>query len=76
MGPIRQVTKQFIMNGEDDNVFFLVAVQVFNMKPLQVVLPSREDQERPAVDLDLHLAFLCFRPEQLLQVSSAWPGGA
>ncbi|XP_062343302.1 DENN domain-containing protein 3 isoform X2 [Osmerus eperlanus] len=41
---------------------------VFNMKPLQVVLPSREDQERPAVDLDLHLAFLCFRPEQLLQV--------
>ena len=59
------------MGRESINVFFLVVVQVFNMKPLQVVLPSREDQERPAVDLDLHLAFLCFRPEQLLQASSA-----
>ncbi|XP_017556082.1 DENN domain-containing protein 3 isoform X1 [Pygocentrus nattereri] len=41
---------------------------VFSLKPLQIVLPPREDMDRPAVDLDLHLPFLCFRPEQILQV--------
>ncbi|XP_072531434.1 DENN domain-containing protein 3 [Salminus brasiliensis] len=40
----------------------------FNLKPLEIVLPPREDMDRPAVDLDLHLPFLCFRPEQILQV--------
>ena len=42
--------------------------QVFNMKPLQIVFPSRADPESPVVDLDLHLPLLCFRPEQVLQV--------
>ncbi|KAK6327886.1 hypothetical protein J4Q44_G00035320 [Coregonus suidteri] len=41
---------------------------VFSLRPLQIVLPSREDKDRPAVDLDLHLPFLCFRPRQLLQI--------
>ncbi|XP_047006717.1 DENN domain-containing protein 3 isoform X1 [Ictalurus punctatus] len=40
----------------------------FNLKPLQIILPPRQDMDRPAVDLDLHLPFLCFRPEQILQV--------
>ncbi|KAL2080253.1 hypothetical protein ACEWY4_024046 [Coilia grayii] len=41
---------------------------VFCLRPLQIFLPSREDKERPAVDLDLHLPFLCFRPQQLLEI--------
>ncbi|KAM9418343.1 DENN domain-containing protein 3-like isoform 1-T2 [Salvelinus alpinus] len=41
---------------------------VFSLRPLQIGLPSREDKDRPAVDLDLHLPFLCFRPQQLLQI--------
>ncbi|XP_066121675.1 DENN domain-containing protein 3 isoform X1 [Saccopteryx bilineata] len=41
---------------------------VFNMKPLQIVFPSRADPESPLVDLDLHLPLLCFRPEKVLQV--------
>uniref|UniRef100_A0A8C7QWN4 DENN domain-containing protein 3 n=1 Tax=Oncorhynchus mykiss TaxID=8022 RepID=A0A8C7QWN4_ONCMY len=45
-----------------------VLSQVFNLRPLQIGLPSREDKDRPAVDLDLHLPFLCFRPRQLLQI--------
>ncbi|XP_060798627.1 DENN domain-containing protein 3 isoform X2 [Neoarius graeffei] len=40
----------------------------FNLKPLQIILPPREDVDRPAVDLDLHLPFLCFQPNQILQV--------
>ncbi|KAB5530741.1 hypothetical protein PHYPO_G00132890 [Pangasianodon hypophthalmus] len=40
----------------------------FNLKPLQIILPPREDMDRPVVDLDLHLPFLCFRPKQILQV--------
>ncbi|XP_028820569.1 DENN domain-containing protein 3 isoform X2 [Denticeps clupeoides] len=40
----------------------------FSLRPLQIVLPSREDKDRPAVDLDLHLPFLCFRPRELLEV--------
>ncbi|XP_060752878.1 DENN domain-containing protein 3 isoform X1 [Tachysurus vachellii] len=40
----------------------------FNLKPLQIILPPREDMDRPAVDLDLHLPFLCLPPEQILQV--------
>ncbi|KAJ7991755.1 hypothetical protein DPEC_G00287170 [Dallia pectoralis] len=42
--------------------------EVFSLRPLQVWLPPREDKDRPAVDLDLHLPFLCFRPRQLLQI--------
>lgn len=42
---------------------------MFTLRPLTIVLPSREDKEHPAVDLDLHLPFFCFRPQQLLQVS-------
>ncbi|XP_035474084.2 DENN domain-containing protein 3-like isoform X1 [Scophthalmus maximus] len=41
---------------------------MFTLRPLTIVLPSREDKDHPAVDLDLHLPFLCFRPQQLLQV--------
>ncbi|XP_044274885.1 DENN domain-containing protein 3 isoform X2 [Varanus komodoensis] len=41
---------------------------VFNMKPLQVVFPSREDPDSPVIDLDLHLPFLCFKSEQVLQI--------
>ncbi|KAL0961931.1 hypothetical protein UPYG_G00333520 [Umbra pygmaea] len=41
---------------------------VFSLRPLQIWLPSREDKDQPAVDLDLHLPFLCFRPRQLLQI--------
>ncbi|XP_053106348.1 DENN domain-containing protein 3 isoform X2 [Hemicordylus capensis] len=41
---------------------------IFNMKPLQVILPSREDSDSPVIDLNLHLPFLCFKPEQVLQI--------
>nr|DBA23953.1 TPA: hypothetical protein GDO54_011664 [Pyxicephalus adspersus] len=41
---------------------------VFNMKPLQIFFPSREDLESPVIDLDLHLPFLCFTPKQVLQI--------
>uniref|UniRef100_A0A8C8VFT2 DENN domain-containing protein 3 n=1 Tax=Pelusios castaneus TaxID=367368 RepID=A0A8C8VFT2_9SAUR len=41
---------------------------LFNMKPLQIVFPSREDPDSPIIDLDLHLPLLCFRPEQVLQI--------
>ncbi|XP_067834570.1 DENN domain-containing protein 3 isoform X2 [Heptranchias perlo] len=41
---------------------------VFNMKPLQVVLPSRKDPKYPVVDLDLHIPFLCFKPKCILQI--------
>ncbi|KAG8134010.1 hypothetical protein E2320_011752 [Naja naja] len=41
---------------------------LFNMKPLQVVFPSQEDPDSPLIDLDLHLPFLCFKPEQILQI--------
>ncbi|KAJ8004732.1 hypothetical protein DPEC_G00139350 [Dallia pectoralis] len=41
---------------------------MFSLRPLMVVLPSREDKDLPAVDLDLHLPFLCFTSEQILQI--------
>ncbi|XP_037354764.1 DENN domain-containing protein 3 isoform X2 [Talpa occidentalis] len=41
---------------------------MLNMKPLQVVFPSRADPDSPLIDLDLHLPFLCFRPEKVLQI--------
>ncbi|KAG2464964.1 DEND3 protein, partial [Polypterus senegalus] len=40
---------------------------VFNMKPLQIVLPSQEDVDGPVVDIDLHFPFLCFKPKQVLK---------
>ncbi|XP_029977049.1 DENN domain-containing protein 3 isoform X2 [Salarias fasciatus] len=40
----------------------------FNLRPLQVVLPSREDQDSPVIDIDLHLPFLCFSHTVLLQL--------
>ncbi|XP_041422593.1 DENN domain-containing protein 3 isoform X1 [Xenopus laevis] len=43
---------------------------VLNMKPLQVVFPSREDLDSPLIDLDLHLPFLCFSPKQVLEIMS------
>ncbi|RLW13314.1 hypothetical protein DV515_00000571 [Chloebia gouldiae] len=41
---------------------------VFHMKPLQIIIPSREDPDSPIIDLDLHLPLLCFKPEQVLQI--------
>ncbi|KAK7898355.1 hypothetical protein WMY93_019208 [Mugilogobius chulae] len=42
----------------------------FNLQPLVVVLPSREDQDSPVIDIDLHLPFLCFSHATLLQILS------
>ncbi|KAM9385934.1 DENN domain-containing protein 3 [Pholidichthys leucotaenia] len=42
----------------------------FSLRPLQVVLPSKEDQDSPVIDIDLHLPFLCFTHSSLLQVLS------
>uniref|UniRef100_A0A8D0L4M8 UDENN domain-containing protein n=1 Tax=Sphenodon punctatus TaxID=8508 RepID=A0A8D0L4M8_SPHPU len=41
---------------------------IFNLRPLQVVFPSREDPDSPVIDLDLHLPFLCFKPQTVLQI--------
>ncbi|KAF4100852.1 DENN domain-containing protein 3 [Onychostoma macrolepis] len=43
---------------------------VFNLRPFQIELPSRLDVDRPVMDLDLHLPFLCFKPKQILQIIS------
>ncbi|XP_075995603.1 DENN domain-containing protein 3 [Genypterus blacodes] len=43
----------------------------FSLRPLHVVLPSREDPDRPVIDMDLHLPFLCFTHTTLLQVLSS-----
>ncbi|TKS82005.1 DENN domain-containing protein 3 [Collichthys lucidus] len=43
---------------------------MFTLCPLTIVLPSQEDKDHPAIDLDLHLPFFCFRPQQLLRVLS------
>ncbi|KAK5607441.1 hypothetical protein CRENBAI_021189 [Crenichthys baileyi] len=42
----------------------------FSLRPLQVVLPSRDDQDSPVTDIDLHLPLLCFTHAALLQVLS------
>ncbi|XP_028317433.1 DENN domain-containing protein 3 [Gouania willdenowi] len=42
----------------------------FSLRPLQLVLPSREDKDSPVIDIDLHLPFLCFTHKALLQVLS------
>ncbi|XP_059411624.1 DENN domain-containing protein 3-like isoform X2 [Carassius carassius] len=44
---------------------------VFNLRPFQIELPSRLDVDRPVMDLDLHLPFLCFKPKQILQIISS-----
>uniref|UniRef100_A0A8C0YIU2 DENN domain-containing protein 3 n=1 Tax=Cyprinus carpio carpio TaxID=630221 RepID=A0A8C0YIU2_CYPCA len=44
---------------------------VFNLRPFQIELPSRLDVDRPVMDLDLHLPFLCFKPEQILEIISS-----
>lgn len=51
------------------NVAGVSVSQSFNLRPLHLVLPSREDQDRPVIDLDLHLPFLCFSHTTLLQVT-------
>ncbi|TRY82267.1 hypothetical protein DNTS_009373 [Danionella cerebrum] len=43
---------------------------MFNLRPLQIELPSRLEVDRPVIDLDLHLPFLCFKPKQILQIVS------
>ncbi|XP_056272020.1 DENN domain-containing protein 3 isoform X1 [Pseudoliparis swirei] len=42
----------------------------FNLRPIHVILPSREDKDSPIIDIDLHLPFLCFSHTTLLQVLS------
>ncbi|XP_057684253.1 DENN domain-containing protein 3 [Corythoichthys intestinalis] len=42
----------------------------FSLRPLQVVLPSREEQDSPIFDVDLHLPLLCFSHATLLQILS------
>ncbi|XP_077405367.1 DENN domain-containing protein 3 [Vanacampus margaritifer] len=42
----------------------------FSLRPLLVVLPSRENQDGPIVDVDLHLPLLCFSYATLLQILS------
>uniref|UniRef100_A0A8C5C6R6 UDENN domain-containing protein n=1 Tax=Gadus morhua TaxID=8049 RepID=A0A8C5C6R6_GADMO len=42
----------------------------FSLRPLQIVLPSREAQDRPVIDINLHLPLLCFTDAMLLQVLS------
>ncbi|XP_050993217.1 DENN domain-containing protein 3 isoform X2 [Labeo rohita] len=44
---------------------------VFNLRPFQIELPSRLDADRPVMDLDLHLPFLCFKPKHILQIISS-----
>ncbi|XP_026104739.1 DENN domain-containing protein 3-like isoform X2 [Carassius auratus] len=44
---------------------------VFNLRPFLIELPSRLDVDRPVMDLDLHLPFLCFKPKQILQIISS-----
>ncbi|XP_032875815.1 DENN domain-containing protein 3 isoform X3 [Amblyraja radiata] len=41
---------------------------VFNLNPLLIVLPSREDPNYPVADLDIHLPLLCFKPKCILQI--------
>uniref|UniRef100_A0A672FWG1 DENN domain-containing protein 3-like n=1 Tax=Salarias fasciatus TaxID=181472 RepID=A0A672FWG1_SALFA len=43
---------------------------MFTLPPLSITLPCSEDKNHPTLDLDLHLPFICFRPQQLLQVLS------
>ncbi|KAI4817918.1 hypothetical protein KUCAC02_011290 [Chaenocephalus aceratus] len=42
----------------------------FSLRPLHVFLPSKEDQDSPLIDIDLHLPLLCFTHTTLLQVLS------
>ncbi|XP_077363503.1 DENN domain-containing protein 3 [Festucalex cinctus] len=42
----------------------------FSLRPLLVVLPSREDQDGSIIDVDLHLPLLCFSYATLLQILS------
>ncbi|XP_019731831.1 DENN domain-containing protein 3 isoform X1 [Hippocampus comes] len=42
----------------------------FSLRPLLVVLPSREDHDGPIIDVDLHLPLLCFSHTTLLQILS------
>ncbi|XP_072226278.1 DENN domain-containing protein 3 [Leuresthes tenuis] len=42
----------------------------FSLRPLQVVLLSREDRDSPVIDIDLHLPLLCFPHTTLLLVLS------
>lgn len=41
---------------------------MFTLRPLAIVLPSREDKSHPVIDLDLHLPLLCFKTRELLQI--------
>uniref|UniRef100_A0A673MSG5 DENN domain-containing protein 3-like n=1 Tax=Sinocyclocheilus rhinocerous TaxID=307959 RepID=A0A673MSG5_9TELE len=41
---------------------------MFTLRPLTIVLPSREDKYHPVIDLDLHLPLLCFKSRELLQI--------
>ncbi|XP_059837035.1 DENN domain-containing protein 3-like [Hypanus sabinus] len=40
----------------------------FELGPLNIVLPPPEDVGSPVIDISLHLPFLCFTPETILQI--------
>ncbi|XP_056618892.1 DENN domain-containing protein 3 isoform X2 [Triplophysa dalaica] len=44
---------------------------MFTLRPVTIVLPSKEDKHHPVIDLDLHLPFLCFGSKELLQIISS-----
>lgn len=44
-------------------------LKMFTLGPLTITLPSRLGNDQTVIDLDLHLSFLCFRPQKLLQVT-------
>ncbi|KAA0703402.1 DENN domain-containing protein 3 [Triplophysa tibetana] len=44
---------------------------MFTLRPVTIVLPSKEDKHHPVIDLDLHLPFLCFGSRELLQIISS-----
>lgn len=62
---LRSLVRNQVGAGVTENSRVL---QSFTLRPLDIVLPSQEDKDRPAIDLDLHLPFFCFKPQQLLQV--------
>uniref|UniRef100_UPI00398EFFBB DENN domain-containing protein 3-like isoform X2 n=1 Tax=Pristiophorus japonicus TaxID=55135 RepID=UPI00398EFFBB len=40
----------------------------FEMGPLSIVLSPPEDIDSPVIDIGLHIPFLCFKPETVLQI--------
>lgn len=58
------------MHNTCEVYLYYLSWQVFTLRPLTIVLPSREDKNHPIIDLDLHLPLFCFKSRELLQVSN------